>query len=164
MRKVAFWAALFAAVAAGAVAFEVRRDVVPFWRLFVAPAAAFAAALSLPASEPRWMATAVAGFLIGLVAGGVRGMSTKLRVDHEWGVVRLRRTTYDGVAFVLLMAAVVGADTPTTVAFLTTHIGGPPFAAMAFGCAGYLMGRAGTIGIRARGARHDDMRPMPGRR
>jgi uncharacterized integral membrane protein len=164
MLEGAFWAALFAAVAAGGVAFEVRGDVVPFWRLFVGPVAALAAAFSLPVSEPRWLATAVAGFLIGLVAGSVRGMSAKLRVDHEWGVFRLRRATYDGVAFAMLMAAVVGADTPTTAAFLARHMWSLPFGAMAFGCAGYLMGRAGTIGIRARGARHDDMRPTPGRR
>src|ERR1700730_9493442 len=158
MQEVAFWTALFAATSVGAIAFELRREIVPPWRLFVAPLAALAAALTLP-PEPRWLAAAVASLVVGLVAGSVRGLSTMLRVDHIWKVVRLRRVAYDGVAFALVIAVLAGADTEPTVAFLMQRRMPVPFAAIAFLCAGYLLGRAGTIGLRTRSTPHDDIRP-----
>ena len=158
MQDVEFGTALLAAVAVGAIAFELRRETVAMWRFFVAPLAALAAALSLPA-EPRWLAVAVAGVVVGAVAGSVRGLSTPLRVDHNWKVVRLRHAAYDGVAFAMLIALLAGADTKSTAAFLHQRMIVVPFAAMAFFCAGYLLGRAVTIGLRARATPHDDMRP-----
>jgi hypothetical protein len=157
MHDVEFETALFAALGVGAIAFELRREIVPLWRLFVAPLAALAAALSLP-SEPRWLAVAVAGLVVGTVAGSLRGLSTPLRVDHIWKVVRLRRAAYDGVAFALVIAILAGADTQPTAAFLQQRMIFVPFAAIAFFCAGYLLGRAVTIVLRTRSTPHDDMR------
>jgi hypothetical protein len=150
--------ALFAAIAVGAIAFELRREVVPLWRLFVAPLAALVAALTMPA-EPRWLAVAVAGLAVGIVVGSLRGLSTLLRVDHTWKVVRLRRVAYDGVAIALVIAVLAGAATEPTAAFLLENMVSLPFAAIACFCAGYLLGRAVTIGLRTRSTPHDDMRP-----
>jgi hypothetical protein len=158
MQGVEFATALFAAICVGAIAFELRREVVPPWRLFVAPLAALAAALTLP-PEPRWLGVAVAGLVVGIVAGSIRGLSMLLRVDHIWKVMRLRRVAYDGVACALAIAVLAGADTKPTAAFLPQHGVFVPFAAIAFFCAGYLLGRAGTIGLRTRSTPHDDMRP-----
>jgi hypothetical protein len=158
MQDVVFWTALFAAIGVGAIAFELRREVVPLWRLFLAPLAALAAAVTLP-PEPRWLALAVAGLVIGIVAGSIRGLSTMLRVDHIWKLMRLRRVAYDGVAFALTIAVLAGADTKPTTAFLMQRMMPVPFAAIAFFCAGYLLGRAGTIGLRTRSTPHDDIRP-----
>jgi hypothetical protein len=113
MEDVEFQTALFAAMGVGAIAFELRREVVPLWRLFVAPLAALAAALTMPA-EPRWLAVAVAGLAVGILIGSLRGLATLLRVDHMWKVVRLRRVTYDGVAFALMIAVLAGAATEHT--------------------------------------------------
>ena len=157
MQDVDFGTALLAAMGVGAIAFELRREIVPVWRLFVAPLAALAAALSLP-PEPRWLAVAVAGLVVGAVAGSLRGLSTLLRVDHIWKVVRLRRVAYDGVAFALVIAVLAGADTKPTAAFLQQRMIFVPFAAIAFFCAGYLLGRAITIVLRTRSTPHNDMR------
>ena len=110
MKEVAIWTVLFAAVAVGASAFEVRREVVPLWRLALAPLAAVACALSLP-PEPRWL------------------------------------------------GAAAGADIMPVVDFVSRRFTPPPFAAIAFLCAGYLTGRAASIGVRSRATPHDDMRP-----
>ena len=158
MPDIEFWTAMFAASGVGSIAFELRREVVPLWRLFPAPMAAFAAAFTLP-PEPRWLALAVAGLAVGLVAGSLRGLTALLRVDHIWKVVRLRRAAYDGVAFALVIAMLAGADTKPTVTFLLQNSGSVPFAAIAFLCAGYLLGRAATLGLRTRATPHDDMRP-----
>lgn len=157
MSNVAFWSALFAALAVGGIAFELRRDVVPLWRLFLAPAAALACALTLPA-DTRWFALEAAALAVGIVAGGVRGAGTALHVDHTWKVVRLRLLR-DGVAVALAMAMIVGADIAPVVAFLAGHLALAPFAAAALLCAGYLLGRAGAMAYRARKTPHRDMRP-----
>lgn len=156
MQDVDLATALLAAVAVGTIAFELRREVVPPWRLFVPPLAALAAALTLP-PEPRWLGMALAGFVVGAVVGGLRGLSAQLRVDHSWKVVRLRRAAYDGVATTLGIAVLAGVDTRPTVAFLVQHMIFVPFAAIAFFCVGYLTGRSAAIGLQIRGAPHDDM-------
>jgi hypothetical protein len=158
MQDVEFWAALLAALGVGSIAFELRREVVPVWRLFVAPLAALAGVVALP-SGPDWPAVAVAGLLVGIAAGSLRGFQTSLRVDHIWKIVRLRRASYDGMAFALAIAVLVGADTRPTAAFLRQYTAFVPFAAIAFFAAGYLLGRAVTIGLRTRSTPHDDMRP-----
>jgi hypothetical protein len=158
MKDVAFWTVLFAAIAVGAIAFELRREVVPLWRLALAPLAAIACALSLP-PEPRWLGAAIGAAVIGVVAGSVRGLSTALRVDHIWKLVRLRRVELDGLAVALVMAVMAGADTVPVVDFVAHRFTPPPFAAIAFLCAGDLVGRAASIGVRSRSTPHDDMRP-----
>ena len=158
MREVAFQTALFAAVAVGAIAFELRREMVSLWRLAPAPLAAVACALSLP-SEPRWLGAAIGAVVVGLVAGSVRGLSAALRVDHIWKVVRLRRAEFDGVLVALLIAVLAGADISPVVDFMTRRLTPPPFGAIAFLCAGYLVGRAASIGVRSWSASHDDMPP-----
>ena len=158
MKEVAFWTVLFAAVAVGAIAFEVRREVVPVWRLALAPLAAVACVLSLP-PEPRWAGAAIGAAVVGVVAGSVRGLSTALRVDHIWKRVRLRRAEFDGLAVALVMAVMAGADIAPVVDFFARRFTPPPFAAIAFLCAGYLVGRAASIGVRSRSTPHDDIRP-----
>jgi hypothetical protein len=158
MQDVEFGTALLAALGVGSIAFELRREAVPLWRLFIAPLAALAAVLALP-PEPDRLVVVVAGLLAGIVAGSLRGFLTPLRVDHIWKVVRLRRAAYDGVAFALAIAVLAGADTKPTVAFLLSRMVSVPFAAVAFFAAGYLLGRAVTIGLRTRSTPHDDMRP-----
>ncbi len=158
MKEIALWTALFAAVTVGAIAFELRRDVVPLWRLALAPLAAVACALSLP-PEPRWLGAAIGAAVVGVVAGSVRGLSTTLRVDHMWKLVRLRRVEVDGLAVALVLAIVAGANIAPVVEFVTQRFTPPPFAAIAFLCAGYLVGRAASIGVRSRSTPHDDMRP-----
>ena len=158
MKDVAIWTGLFAAVAVGAIAFELRREVVPVWRLALAPLAAVACALSLP-PEPRWLGAAIGAAVVGGVAGSVRGLSTALRVDHIWKLVRLRRVEFDGVAVALVIAVMAGADTAPVVDFIAHRLTPPPFAAIAFLGAGYLVGRAASIGVRSLSTPHDDMRP-----
>ena len=158
MKEVAFWTVLFAAVSVGAIAFELRREVVPLWRLALTPLAAVACALSLP-PEPRWLGAAAGAAVIGIVAGSVRGLSTALRVDHIWKLVRLRKVEFDGLAVALVIAVLAGADIAPVVAFVAHHSTPPPFAAIVFLCAGYLVGRAASIGVRSRSTPHDDMRP-----
>jgi len=158
MQDVEFGTALLAALGVGSIAFELRREVVPLWRFFVAPLAALAAALALP-SGPDWPAVGVAGLVVGIAAGSLRGFWTLLRVDHIWKIVRLRRVSYDGIAFALAIAVLVGADTKPTAVFLLEHTVSMPFAAAAFFAAGYLLGRAVAIGLRTRWTPHDDMRP-----
>jgi hypothetical protein len=158
MREVAFLTALSAAVAVGAIAFELRREMVSLWRLAPAPLAAVACALSLP-PEPRWLGAAIGAVVVGLVAGSVRGLSAALRVDHIWKVVRLRRAEFDGVLVALLIAVLAGADISPVIDFMTRRLTPPPFGAIAFLCAGYLVGRAASIGIRSCSTSHDDMPP-----
>lgn len=158
MKEVAFWTVLFAAVTVGATAFEVRREVVSVWRLALAPLAAVACALSLP-PEPRWLGAAIGAAVVGVVAGSVRGLSTALRVDHLWKRVRLRRVELDGLAVALAIAVLAGADIAPVVEFVARRATPPPFAAIAFLGAGYLVGRAASIGVRSRTTPHDDMRP-----
>ena len=158
MKEVAIWTVLFAAVAVGAIAFEVRREVVPLWRHALAPLAAVACALSLP-PEPRWLGAAIGAAVVGVVAGSVRGLSTALRVDHTWKLVRLRRVELDGLAVALAIAVLAGADIAPVVEFVAHRFTPPPFAAIAFLGAGYLVGRAVSIGVRSRSTPHDDMRP-----
>lgn len=155
MQDVEFGTALLAALAVGAIAFELRPEAVPLWRLSVAPLAALAAALALP-SEPGWRTT-VAGLVAGIAAGSLRGCLTPLKVDRFRKVVRLRRAAYDGVASALAISVLVGADTRPTVAFLQEYMVSVPFTAIALFAAAYLLGRAVTIGLRARSAPHDDM-------
>jgi hypothetical protein len=45
------------------------------------------------------------------------------------------------------------------VAFLMPYMATVPFTAIAFFCAGYLLARAVTIGLRTRSTPHNDMRP-----
>ena len=123
-----------------------------------AVAAAVACALSLP-PEPRWLGAAIGAAVVGIVAGSVRGLSTTLRVDHMWKLVRLRRAEMDGRAAALVLAVLAGANIAPVVDFVTRRFTPPPFAAIAFLCAGYLVGRAASIGIRSRSTPHDDMRP-----
>jgi hypothetical protein len=158
MKEVAFWTALFAALAVGAIAFELRREVVPLWRLALAPLAAIACALTLP-PEPRWLGAAIGAVVVGLVAGSVRGLSAALRVDHIWRLVRLRRAELDGIVVALAIAVLAGADIAPVVDFVARHSTPPPFAAIVFLGAAYLAGRAASIAVRTRSTPHDDMRP-----
>lgn len=158
MKEVAFWTVLFAAVTVGATAFEVRREVVSVWRLALAPLAAVACALSLP-PEPRWLGAAIGAAVVGVVAGSVRGLSPALRVDHIWKRVRLRQIELDGLAVALAIAVLAGADIAPVVDFVARRSTPPPFAAIVFLGAGYLVGRAASIGVRSRSTPHDDMRP-----
>ena len=158
MNEVGFLTALFAAVAVGAIAFELRREVVPLWRLALPPLAAVACVLSLP-PEPRWLGAAIGAAVVGIVAGSVRGLSPALRADCQWHVVRLRRAEFDGMAVALLIALLAGADIAPVVEFVARRSTPPPFAAIAFLGAGYLVGRAASIGVRSRSTPHDDMRP-----
>jgi hypothetical protein len=158
MQEVAFWTALFAALGVAAVAFELRREVIPLWRLGLAPLAAVACALSMPA-EPRWLGVAIGGVVVGSVAGGVGGLSAGLRVDHMWRLVRLRRAELDGVVAALAIAVLAGANISPVVAFVGQRLTPPPFAAIALLCASYLAGRAASIAVRSRSTPHDDMRP-----
>ena len=157
MNGVALWTALCAAAAVGSIAFELRLETVRLWRLAPAPLAAVACALSFP-PEPRWWGAAVGAAVVGIVAGSVRGLSPVLRVNHLWNVVRLRRAEFDGMAAALLIAVLAGANIAPVVDFLTRTLAPPPFAAIAFWCAGYLVGRAASIGVRSQSTPHDDMR------
>jgi hypothetical protein len=154
MKEVALWTALSAALAVGAVAFEMRREIVPLWRLSIAPLAALACALSLP-PEPRWLGAALGAVVVGLVAGSVRGLSATLRVDRAWRAVSLRYATFDGIAVALVIALMAGADIKPVVAYIARELTPPPFAAIALLGAGYLLGRAASIGVRS-GAQDDD--------
>jgi hypothetical protein len=158
MIQVAPWTALSAALAVGAMAYELRRETVPTWRLAVATLAAAACALSLP-PEPRWLGAAVGAVVVGLVAGSVRGLSAGLRVDHAWKVLRLRRATYDGLLAALVIAVMAGVDGAPVVQFIARHTTPPPFAVIALLCAGYLMGRAVAMGVHSRTVPHDDILP-----
>ncbi len=157
MEDVDFRSAVLAAFAVGAIAFELSREVVPPWRLFFSPLAALACAFTLM-SDGSWLALNIAAVACGVVAGCVRGKHTTVRVDHSWRVVRLRQL-YDGMAIALVIAILVGADIAPVVAFLADRMVPAPFAAAAFACAGYLLGRASAIGYRLRKTPHDDMRP-----
>ncbi len=154
MKEVALWTALSAALAVGAAAFEMRREIVPLWRLSIAPLAALACALSLP-PEPRWLGAALGAIVVGLVAGSVRGLSAALRVKQVWKSVALRHATYDGIAVALLICVMAGADIKPVVAYVARELTPPPFAAIALLCAGYLLGRAASIGVRS-GTPDDD--------
>ena len=97
--------------------------------------------------------------MVGVVAGSVRGLSAALRADHIWKLVRFRKVELDGLAVALAIAVLAGADIAPVVDFVAGRFTPPPFAAIAFLGAGYLAGRAASIGIRSRSTPHDDMRP-----
>jgi len=158
MQEVALWTALFAAIAVGSIAFELRREIVPVWRLAIAPVAALACAISMP-PEPRWLGAAIGAVVVGVVGGSVRGLSASLRVDHVWKVLRLRYVTYDGLVVALVLALMAGADIAPVASFIAHRLTPPPFTAIALLCAGYLVGRAASIGVRSQSTPHDDMRP-----
>lgn len=155
MGSLGFWSAVLAAALVSAVAFELRRETVPQWRLFVPPLLALALLLSLPALPVRPLEIAICG-AVGLSTGAARAHLVRLRADHVWKLVRLG-PLYDGVAFALVLAVASGADIepvrramPPLVDVLLL---GGIFAAS------YLSGRAVALGLVSRAAAHDDIPP-----
>ena len=108
MNSLGFWNAALAAALVSAVAFELRRETVPRWRLFVPPVLALAIVLSLPALPMRPLEIAIC-VAVGLSTGAARAHLVRLRADHVWKLARLG-PLYDGVAFALVLAVASGAD------------------------------------------------------
>jgi hypothetical protein len=129
------------------------------WRLAVPPFLATLVALVLLAGtvttfahDATWAATALAG----TVAGMVRGRSIGVQTDQVWGVVR-PQPALDGavIAIGVIAAALVDA-----IAGFLPSASLPRQAHIAAACsmfAGYLAGRAWTMGTRAARSPHVDL-------
>ena len=129
------------------------------WRLgapaFLATAVALvllAGAVTSFAHDATWTATA----LLGTVAGMIRGRSVGVQTDQMWGVVRPQPALDGAVTAVgVLAAALVDAIAgflPEGTLPRQAHI-----AAASALFAGYLSGRAWTIGTRAARSPHVDL-------
>jgi hypothetical protein len=129
------------------------------WRLgapaFLATAVALvllAGAVTSFAHDATWTATA----LLGTVAGMIRGRSVGVQTDQMWGVVRPQPALDGAVTAVgVLAAALVDAVSgflPEGTLPRQAHI-----AAASALFAGYLSGRAWTIGTRAARSPHVDL-------
>lgn len=155
MGSVGFWNAVLAGALVSAVAFELRRDTVPQWRLFVPPLLALAVLLGLPALPMRPLEIAICA-VVGLSTGAARAHLVRLRADHVWKLVRLG-PLYDGVALALVLAVASGADIEpvrrTMLPLVDVLLLGGVFAAS------YLSGRAVALGLVSRAAAHDDIPP-----
>ena len=129
------------------------------WRLAVPPFLALLVALVLLAGavtsfahDATWAATAV----LGTVSGMVRGRSVGVQTDQVWGVVR-PQPVLDGAAIALCVLATALLDAvagffPQSALPREAHI-----AAAGALFAGYLSGRAWTIGSRATRSPHVDL-------
>jgi hypothetical protein len=129
------------------------------WRLAVPPFLAMLVALVLLAGavtsfahDATWTATAV----IGTVAGLIRGRSVGVQTDQMWGVVRPQPVLDGAIAAVGVLAAAlidaVSGFLPQGALPRQAHI-----AAAGAMFAGYLAGRAWTIGSRAARSPHVDL-------
>jgi hypothetical protein len=129
------------------------------WRLAVPPFLATLVALVLLAGavtsfahDATWVATALAGTVTGMI----RGRSIGVQTDQVWGVVR-PQATRDGalIAVGVIAAALVDAIAgflPSGSLPRQAHI-----AAAGSLFAGYLTGRAWTMGTRAARSPHVDL-------
>lgn len=129
------------------------------WRLAIPPFLATVVALVLLAGavtsfthDATWAATA----LLGAVSGVMRGRSVGVQTDQMWGVVR-PQPVVDGalMAAGVLLAALVDAIAgflPSGTLPRQAHL-----AAAGSLFAGYLAGRAWTIGTRAARSPHVDL-------
>jgi len=155
MGSLGFWNAVLAAGLVAAVAFELRRETVPRWRLFVPPFLALAIVFSLPSLPARPLDIAIC-VAVGLSTGAARAHLVRLRADHVWKLVRMG-PLYDGVALALVLAVASGADIEparrTMQALVEVLLLGGLFAAS------YLSGRAVALGLVSRAAAHDDIPP-----
>lgn len=156
---------MVAAGAVGAIAL-LRREAagrsLPFGRLFAAPLLAFAAAfllLAMSESQARQPVLWIGGVVAGLAAGAARGIMLPLQVDRLWDRLRLSGAR-DGLWAAGLLGAVAlaafgvdlaPADLPWTDLLEVT----PSTAAGA--CAGFLLGRAGSLWLRAWNAPHSSL-------
>ena len=148
-----------AAACLWAIVPEAQGKTQKLWRLAVPAALALLVALVLLAGavtsfahDATWAATAV----VGTIGGTVRGRSVGVQTDQVWGVVR-PQPVLDGAVVAVCVLATALLD--AVAGFLSqgvlprqAHI-----AAASALFAGYLPGRAWTIGTRATRSPHVDL-------
>lgn len=142
---------------------ERRRRTVKRWRVLVPGLLAFAATVVLvvyPTArdlhQPQlWMVA-----LLALLLGSARGAALSLFSDHNWGLVRVRRT-YDGVVFALVLVLLATFVTGIEVrAGAKTHLAPALEFAMTV-VSFFLLGRSIAGWIRAGMIAHDDLYEPP---
>jgi hypothetical protein len=155
-------AVLEVSVAAGAVWMavpETRPEPIKIWRLGIAPLLGTVTAIIILAGavanhglELRWAVAAIAG----AVVGGLVGNRAKVESDQIWGLVRLL-PGYAGLIAAFGVLIFAGIDATQT---MFGHPVLPPEHDPAIGAslfAGFLDGRAWTIGVRASRAPHVEL-------
>ena len=129
---------------------EGQRRTIRLRRIFWGPWAAVFVALLLVffqtgMKQPLWPFLATLG--VGLVIGGMRGLTMKLEVDEYWLVVRpaARRTI---VWIAALLAVVALVDIGGAAIGSDGKVGRYYAALAAMGCSGLLLGRAIAVAVR----------------
>ena len=154
---------LFAIACALTIFHERRRRAVKRWRMLLPGLFAFIATTILviyPTArdlhQPQlWMVA-----LLALLLGSARGAALSLYSDHNWGLVRTRRT-YDGVVFALALVVLATFVTAIEVrAGAKTHLAPALEFAMTV-ISFFLLGRSGAGWIRAGRISHDDLYEPP---
>jgi hypothetical protein len=138
---------------------ETRSEPIKAWRLGVAPLLSAVTAIIMLAGdvtnhglEMRW----VVGAIAGVVAGGFMGNRVKVESDQIWGLVRLL-PGYAGMVAALGVLIMAGIDA-SQIMFghpVLSPEHDPAIGASLF--AGFLIGRASTIGVRAARAPHSEL-------
>ena len=152
-----------AVVMAAACARTTLHDLSPkarkLWRLGLPPLLGIGVSLLLLAGavvsfehDITWMVTA----LVGTLAGWLRGRRIPVRTDQVWGTIRTP-VTYDAVIAGFCLFAITLADSLSgllSVGFLPRHA---HMAAASGLFAGYIAGRAWSLGRRAVEAPHSEL-------
>ncbi len=139
---------------------EARGRSMRLWRLFATPLLALAIAsvlLLFPATWPHPLLLWGAAFAIGLAVGAMRGPFINFQVDHEWHMIRLKYAR-DGRAVAVALTAMGALEIASSLAAPAGSPYHPILAAGTAACAGFLMGRAVTVGMRARRESHSEFR------
>jgi len=149
---------LLALLGLGAIRFELRRDPVPTWRLFLPALILLLCSVALLGGlSSRGRGIWLIGLIVGFPAGSVRALWLRMRTDHAVGLVRLSPVR-DGVVVAAIALVFAAIDLAVVLRAADSASPSPLFAAAVSLCAAYLSGRAIVTRTLSRRAQHRDLR------